>query len=209
MDYLKEILSYNGGKNIFDIKDRMRTIMQEKVGVFRNGKDLDDAVTELESLLISVKEITVTDKCLGNNPELNEAYRVTKMLKLALCVAKGALDRTESRGAHYREDYTKRDDENWLKRTISTWHNPNDTMPTITYEEIDISKMEMPPAFRGYGKKGAIILNPLSEKREDEIAKIKETLGSVDRFTIQDALMNFELPNNYKRKNERVGVGYD
>ena len=207
--YLEEILSYDGGKNIFDIKDRMRTIMQEKVGVFRNGKDLDDAVNELETLLISVKEITVTDKSLGNNPELNEAYRVTKMLKLALCVAKGALDRTESRGAHYREDYTKRDDENWLKRTLATWSNPNDTMPTLSYEDLDINAMEMPPAFRGYGRKGAIILNPLSEVREDAIAEIKETLGTVDRFTLQEALMDFSLPKDYKGKNERVGVGYD
>ena len=207
--YLQEILSYDGGRNIFDIKDRMRTIMQEKVGVFRNGKDLNDAVNELEDLLKMVKEITVTDKSLCNNPELNEAYRVTKMLKLSLCVAKGALDRTESRGAHFREDYTKRDDTNWLKRTIATWENPNDTMPTLSYEELDIGKMEMPPAFRGYGKKGAIVINPLSERREEEIAQIKETLGSVDRFTIQDALMKFELPKDYKRKNERVGVGYD
>ncbi len=207
--YLEEILSYDGGKNIFDIKDRMRTIMQEKVGVFRNGKDLEDAVKELEDLLKMVKEITVTDKSLLNNPELNEAYRVTKMLKLALCVAKGALERTESRGAHFREDYTKRDDLNWLKRTMAIWTNPNDTMPTLSYEEIDISKMEMPPAFRGYGRKGAIILNPFSEKREEEIAKIKETLGTVDRFTVQDALLDFSLPKDYKRKNERVGVGYD
>ncbi len=207
--YLQEILSYDGGRNIFDIKDRMRTIMQEKVGVFRNGKDLDDAVNELEDLLKMVKEITVTDKSLCNNPELNEAYRVTKMLKLALCVAKGALERTESRGAHFREDFTKRDDANWLKRTIATWTNPNDTMPTLTYEELDISKMEMPPAFRGYGRKGAIVLNPLSEKREQEIAKIKETLGTVDRFTMQEALMDYDLPKDYKRKNERVGVGYD
>ena len=208
-NYLEEILTYDGGKNIFDIKDRMRTIMQEKVGVFRNGKDLDDAVSELEDLLKMVKEITVTDKSLRNNPELNEAYRVTKMLKLALCVAKGALERTESRGAHFREDHTKRDDMNWLNRTIATWVNPNDTMPTLTYEEIDISKMEMPPAFRGYGRKGAIVLHPLSEKREKDIAKIKETLGAVDRFTMQEALMDFDLPKEYKRKNERVGVGYD
>ena len=207
--YLQEILSYDGGRNIFDIKDRMRSIMQDKVGVFRNGKDLDDAVKELEELLKMVKEITVTDKSVCNNPELNEAYRVSKMLKLALCVAKGALERTESRGAHFREDHTKRDDENWLNRTIATWTNPNDTMPTLNYEEIDISKMEMPPAFRGYGRKGAIVLNPLSQKREEEIAKIKETLGVVDRFTVQEALMDFNLPNNYKRKNQRVGVGYD
>jgi len=209
MDYLKEILSYDGGKNIFDIKDRMRSIMQEKVGVFRNGKDLDDAVNELEDLLKMVKEITVTDKSLGNNPELNEAYRVTKMLKLALCVAKGALERTESRGAHFREDHTKRDDENWLNRTITTWTNPNDTMPTLSYEEIDINKMEMPPAFRGYGRKGEIILNPLSKQREEEIEEIKKALGTVDRFTVQNALMDFDLPKDYKRKNERIGVGYE
>ena len=82
-------------------------------------------------------------------------------------------------------------------------------MPTLHYEELDISKMEMPPAFRGYGRKGAIVLNPLSEKREAEIEEIKERLGKVDRFTLQEALLDFELPNNYKRKNERVGVGYD
>jgi fumarate reductase flavoprotein subunit len=68
--------------------------------------------------------------------------------------------------------------------------------------------MEMPPDFRGYGRKGEILLNPLSEHREEEIAKIKETLGTVDRFVVQEALMDFELPKNYKRKNQRVGVGY-
>jgi fumarate reductase flavoprotein subunit len=184
-------------------------IMQEKVGVFRNGEDLKDAVEELEGLLKMVKEITVTDKSLCNNPELNEAYRVTKMLKLSLCVAKGAEARTESRGAHFREDYTERDDLNWLKRTLATWSNPNDTMPTLSYEEIDIEKMEMPPAFRGYGRKGAIILNPLSEIREEQINEIKASLKTVNRFTVQEALMPFELPKDYKRKNERIGVGYD
>ena len=207
-DHLKEILSYDGDKKIFDIKDRMRSIMQDKVSIFRNGKDLKEAVDEMEELLKMTKQITVTDKSLGNNPELNEAYRVPKMLKLALCVAKGALERTESRGAHYREDYPKRDDANWLKRTITTWKHPEDTLPTVSYEEIDIMIMEMPPAFRGYGRKGEIILNPLSERREEEIAKIKETLGTVDRFSVQEALMDFELPKNYKRKNQRVGVGY-
>jgi len=207
-DYLKEILTYAGGLNIFDIKDRMRAIMQEKVGVFRNGKDLEDAVIELEELLKKTKEITVERKSIGNNPELNEAYRVPKMLKLALCVAKGALERTESRGAHYREDHTKRDDANWLNRTIATWKNPGDTMPTLSYEEIDISKMEMPPAFRGYGRKDSIVLNPLSERRAREIEKIKEILGKVDRFEIQEELLDFDLPKDYKRKNERVGVGY-
>jgi len=207
--YLKEILSYDGAYKIFDIKDRMRSIMQEKVGIFRNGKDLSDAVDELEALLKMTRHITVTDKSLGNNPELNEAYRVPKMLKLALCVAKGALERTESRGAHYREDYPKRDDIHWLKRTLAVWEHPNDTLPTLHYEELDIMKMEMPPAFRGYGRKDSIIANPFSQVREEEIETIKANLETVNRFTVQEALLPFELPKAYKEKNERVGVGYE
>ena len=57
----------------------------------------------------------------GVNPELVTAYRVQKMLKLALCVAYGALTRTESRGAHFREDFPRRNDAEWLKRTLATW----------------------------------------------------------------------------------------
>lgn len=205
--YLEKILSYSGEHNIFDIKENMRTIMQENVGIFRNGKDLQDAVEKLEILLKHTRQITVTDKSLGNNPELNEAYRVPMMLKLALCAAKGALERTESRGAHFREDYPKRDDVNWLKRTIATWENPEDTQPTLSYEEIDIMQMEMPPAFRGYGRKDSIIENPLTHQREEEIEKIKQKHQDPDRFELQEAMLKFELPKDYKNKNERVIVG--
>jgi fumarate reductase flavoprotein subunit len=208
-NYLDEILAYDGEYNIFDIKDEMRNIMQDEVGIFRNGDGLKKAVDQLEVLLKRTKQINVGSKIRGNNPELNEAYRVPKMLKLALCAAKGALERTESRGAHYREDYTKRDDANWLKRTITTWKNPNDTLPTLSYEEIDIKSMELAPAFRGYGRKGSLIENPLSEERAKEIEAIKEKLKGVDRFELQDALMPYELPLNFKDKNERVGVGYE
>ncbi len=208
-DYLDEILSYDGDKNIFDIKDEMRNIMQDDVGIFRNHDGLTRAVTRLEELLKDTKKINIATKFRGNNPELNEAYRVPKMIKLALCVAKGALERTESRGAHYREDFVKRDDANWLKRTITTWSNPNDTMPTITYEDIDISVMEIAPAFRGYGIKGSLIENPSSLIREEKIKEIKEKMKNSDRFEIQDTLMKFELPLNYKDKNQRVGVDYD
>jgi fumarate reductase flavoprotein subunit len=207
--YLDEILAYDGGENIFDIKDKMRNIMQEKVGIFRNGRDLYDAVEELEELLKKTRRITVDTKFRGNNPELNEAYRVPKMIKLALCVARGALNRTESRGAHFREDYTKRDDVNWLKRTIASWPKPEDALPTISYEELDIMQMEIPPAFRGYGRKGEINENPQSALREEEITKIKERMPDADRYTIQEALMPYDLPLNYKDKNERVGVGYE
>lgn len=124
------------------------------------------------------------------------------MLKVALCVAKGARERTESRGAHYREDFLMRDDKNWLNRTLTSWPNKNDMEPTITYEPLDIMKMEMPPAFRGYGAKGMIIEHELSAVRQEQVDSITEKMESEgkDRHQIQDALMPFDLPMNYKEK---------
>ena len=81
----------------------------------------------------------------GNNPELVYAYRTQKMLRVALTIALGALERKESRGAHFREDYPRRDDAKWLNRTIATWKE-GDTLPTLSYKDLDISKMELPPA---------------------------------------------------------------
>jgi len=203
--YIETLLSSSGKYNIFEIKNKMKDTMWKYVAVFRNEEGLKKAVDELEELYKESQNITVKTKSLGANPELEEAYRVPKMLKLALCVALGALQRQESRGAHYREDYLKRDDVNWLKRTLASWKN-GDTLPTIEYEELDIMKMELPPAFRGYGAKGQIIENPLSAKRQAEIDKIVEkmTAEGKDRYEIQEALMPFELQPEFKERNERV-----
>jgi fumarate reductase flavoprotein subunit len=206
-NYLDEILAYEGEEDIFVIKNRMQNLMDKKVGIFRDGVNLKAAVSELQELLAKTKQISIKSKVKAGNPELEEAYRVPKMLKLALCVATGAEARTESRGAHYREDFLKRDDANWLKRTLTSWVNESDTLPTITYEDLDIMTMEMPPAFRGYGAKGMIIEHELSAKRQDEVDEIKEELESQgqDRHAIQNALMNFDLPMNYRDNNERIG----
>ena len=61
------------------------------------------------------------------------------------------------RGAHTREDYPKRDDEKWLKRTLASWESDTQTLPTLSYEDLDIMSMEIAPGFRGYGAKGMII----------------------------------------------------
>jgi fumarate reductase flavoprotein subunit len=181
--------------------------MDQKVGIFRDGPHLAEAVEELKELLQKTKHINVKSKERVGNPELEEAYRVPRMLKVALCIAKGARDRTESRGAHYREDYLKRDDANWLNRTLTSWPSKDAIEPEITYEELDIMKMEMPPAFRGYGAKGMIIENELSAKRQAEVDEITEKMQAEgkDRHELQEALMSFDLPMNYKDKNERAG----
>ena len=205
--YLNDILAYNGSEDIFRIKNRMQNLMDQKVGIFRDGENLKAAVDELEDLLKKTKQITVKSKERAGNPELEEAYRVPRMLKVALCVARGALERTESRGAHYREDFLKRDDANWLNRTLTSWPDENQTLPTISYEPLDIMTMELPPAFRGYGAKGMIIENELSEKRQAQVDETTERMQAEgkDRHEIQHALMPFDLPMNYREKNERAG----
>ncbi|HGG0173265.1 TPA: fumarate reductase flavoprotein subunit [Campylobacter jejuni] len=209
--YLKSLVDKEGKYNVFEIKNRMKEIMWDKVAIFRTGEGLKEAVDELEKLYKDSQDVKVHCKELDcANPELEEAYRVPRMLKIALCVAYGALLRTESRGAHYREDYPKRDDLNWMKRTNTFWVE-GETLPRVEYEELDIMKMEIPPAFRGYGAKGNIIENPLSEKRQAEVDAIREKMEAEGkgRYEIQNALMPYELQAKYKAPNQRIGVDYE
>lgn len=210
-DYLESLLKLDGTKSIWEIKTRMQDIMMEKVGIFRDGPSLQSAVDELQELLKDCKNISIKNKILAGNPELDEAYRVPKMIKIALCAALGALKRTESRGAHTRIDYPNRDDAHFLNRTLTSWNNHDDLLPQIEYEELDIMKMEIVPGFRGYGNKDNLISHPKAGERQNQIdhiaQKIKETSG--DRFALQDAIMPYELSPKYKARNQRVGVDYE
>jgi fumarate reductase flavoprotein subunit len=205
---LHDLMNGDGGEDSFQLREAMEKIMMEKVGIFRNGKDLQDAVNELEQLLIRSRNITVhRSKSLAANPALVNAYRTQKMIKVALTVAYGALLRTESRGAHAREDYPERNDAQWLNRTITLWKDENQTLPDVEYEPIDISTMELPPGFRGYGKDLSIV-HPQSEIRQKEVDALREALQqkNADRFETQEALMPYrdKLPEKYQGNNERL-----
>lgn len=209
--YLKSLVDKEGKFDVFEIKNKMKDIMWEKVAIFRTGEGLKEAVDELEKLYQESLDLKLHNKELDcANPELEEAYRVPRMLKIALCVAYGALLRTESRGAHFREDYPKRDDLNWMKRTNTYWVE-GETLPRVEYEDLDIMKMEIPPAFRGYGAKGNIIENPLSQKRQEEVDAIRAKMEAEGkgRYEIQEALMPYELQEKYKKPNQRIGVDYE
>ena len=206
---LDDLLAKENGEDAYKLRRKMEEIMMEKVGIFRNGKDLKEAVDELEELLKRSKNIEVfRSKSRAANPALVNAYRTQRMIKIALCVAYGALLRTESRGAHSREDYPQRDDANWLKRTIVSWPNEEQTLPSVTYEEIDINSMEMPPGFRGYGK-DLTQHHPDTAKKQSEVdEKVKQMKADgKNRFEIQDALMPFrdKLPKKYQGDNARLG----
>ena len=208
-DKIDKLLSNHGGEDAYVLRRRMEEIMMDKVGIFRNGADLKDAVTELENLLKRSKNIDVfRSKSYAANPALVNAYRTQKMLKVALTCALGAYLRKESRGAHSREDFVKRDDANWLKRTITSWPDEKQTMPSVSYEDINISTMEMPPGFRGYGQ-DLTQHHPMTKLRQEGVDAIVEKLKTEgkNRFEIQNALMPFmdKLPKKYRGTNERLG----
>ena len=202
---LDVLLGGKGTESGDALKQRMQEIMTAKVGIFRRGEDLKSAVEELEQLLIRSRNIGLKYKARGANPELVTAYRVQKMLKLALTVAYGAYTRTESRGAHYRQDFPRRNDAEWLKRTLATWRNPGDSMPTLNYEPLDVRKMELPPGWRGYGAKDYID-HPDTPQRAAEVEALKQKLAAAPRFDVQEALLPYKdkLPPRFRGRNERI-----
>jgi fumarate reductase flavoprotein subunit len=162
-------ISKGGTESCYDLRDAMQAVMMEKVGIFRNGKDLKNGMERLQELLERSRKIGLQGRKLaGFTPELSMALRVPGMIKLALCVAYGALLREESRGAHAREDFPDRNDRDWLKRTLTTW-DEGKTLPTVTYES-PTPWYEILPGDRGYGG-GTIIPAEIPE------SMIRETSG--------------------------------
>ena len=144
-DWLKRS---GNGPSIYDIRDAMGETMMHKVGIFRTGDELQEAVSELAQLLDDCDNAVLRCKDPGVNPELAFALRLKGMLRLAMTVAMGARARTESRGAHFRTDFPLRNDEEWLNRTLVRWAT-DQPEPSFSYEPTGL--IDLPPGHRGYG----------------------------------------------------------
>ena len=168
------------------------------------GETLRDAVTKLQALHRRAAQIGVKSSARGANPELVSAYRAGRMIKLALCVASGALQREESRGAHFRADFPLRNDRDWLCRTLATWGDPAQPAPTLRYEALDVPRMELPPDWRGYGAKERIE-HPATAQRRSEVDALRQAAPEKDRHAQQDELMPFRhlLPPYLRGPNAR------
>ena len=157
------------GDDCYTLRNAMQDIMMEHVGIFRNGKDLEAGVAKLQDLLERSKNMRLRGGNIpGPHGELSMALRVPGMLKLALCTAYGAQQRTESRGAHAREDYPERNDKDWLVRTLATWKE-GDSLPTLNYEKATPFYI-LPPGDRGYGG-GKIIPGDIGEGEIEPFAQ--------------------------------------
>jgi fumarate reductase flavoprotein subunit len=154
------------GPSVYTIRDAMGETMMSKVGIFRNGDELDEAIGELGGLLAECDRAVLRSKAPGMNPELTFALRLKNMLRLAMVTARGALLRTESRGAHYRSDYPLRNDEEWLSRTLVRWAEDADE-PEFTYEPV--GEIDLPPGHRGYGSDERIEMSGTLQQYNDGV----------------------------------------
>ncbi|MFP3912938.1 MAG: fumarate reductase flavoprotein subunit [Desulfobacteraceae bacterium] len=139
----------DGQENVYEVRNAMQDELMERVGIFRDHDGLQKAVENLQGIYGRAQKVGLRSNGLGANPELSLALKINGMVRLALCVAYGALMRTESRGCHARLDYEARNDRDWLNRTLATWKEGDD-LPTLNYEPASQVE-ELPPGSRGYG----------------------------------------------------------
>ena len=202
---LAAILTSDGRENPFRLCSEMQEIMTHYVGIFRQGDALLAGVAHLQRLLERSREIGISGKSRTANSELVAAYRLQRMLKLAITIAYGAYQRAESRGAHFREDFPRRNDRDWLRRTLAYWPGEDANLPRLDYEALDIMKMELPPGWRGYGAKNYID-HPDTPRRQHEVESLRAGMQGGDRHAIQEALMPYadKLPASLAGRNERL-----
>ena len=100
-------------------------------------------------------------------------------------------------------DHPQRNDRDWLKRTLMRWSDEDAELPEIDYEAIDITTMELPPGWRGYGARDQID-HPDTEARLADVESAEKQYA--DRYELQAALMPYEhlLPERYRARNERL-----
>ena len=123
----------DSGTRVHLLLDKLKVVMSEKVGIFRNKKELTEALEQIWTLREDYGRVYISGKCLRYSQELVNILEFDSMLDLAEVITLGALNREETRGSHYRLDFKERDDRNWLKHTLVTY---KDGKPQISYKEV-------------------------------------------------------------------------
>ncbi len=145
LSQLNAIRESSGKENMITLADEMKSVMSEHVGVFRVEEGMAQAVEKVRELKERFKDVRVDDHGSKYNMNLIEAWELSNLLDIAEVTAVSALARTESRGAHSRDDHPDRDDEKWLKHTLAWMENGG---VRLDYKPVNMTKYK--PKTRSY-----------------------------------------------------------
>jgi succinate dehydrogenase / fumarate reductase flavoprotein subunit len=123
LEQISKLRNGSGQEKAAEIGSEMRKLMSDDVGVFRTQEGLSEAVEKLKVLRQRFNDVRIRESQPQFNMELFNTWELSNMLDLALITAESALARQESRGAHAREDFPKRNDETWMKHTLAWLEN--------------------------------------------------------------------------------------
>jgi len=141
-DEVEHLLSSSGDESVADIREDLQATMMDNIGVFRIESQMQAAVDKVHELQERYRRAGIQDRGKTFNTDLLEAIELGYLLDLAEVTAESALARTESRGAHSREDYPDRDDENWLKHTLAY---RTESGVQLKYKPVTITSFEPKP----------------------------------------------------------------
>jgi succinate dehydrogenase / fumarate reductase flavoprotein subunit len=142
----EDLMQREGSENPYVIRQELRKLMDENMGVYRTGENMKNALDRVRELKKRFRIAPVRDKSMVYNTNLINMLETENLLDLAEITVMSGLAREESRGGHARRDFTKRDDEKWLKHSLVFYKEEG--IPEIGYKPVRITKWK--PVERKY-----------------------------------------------------------
>ena len=141
------LLAMDGPANAYRLHQELGELMTKNVTVVRNNADLAETLQQLDGFEERFQSIGVQDRAVWSNENVTFVRQLRGMLDLAKVITKGALERNESRGSHYKPEFPERNDADWLKTTLARYDEAANG-PVLSYEDVDISLIK--PRKRDY-----------------------------------------------------------